>query len=624
MTISIEIPVIRGGWLVQCIDSVLQQNSSNWFLTLYWDCGDEAAKELLTGIQQINHPRIQVLFGTETLGIARARQFITEQSRGEWILPLDDDDVLQPGAVKLLLQMAVERPWASIIRAKRGFIDDAGEPVLMTDWFAFERRKYFNGATIDVSNHSQPYAVRRSALLQKGGWSGYSDYRFMGEDCGCFMKAEETGEVELLDAVLYAYRIHQQRTSLNYTPTDAEEMWRRITDEAIARRKAPVERVNDAPPYIYKARYKKQTNLENVGVIIPFWETNEKEIDYRSSRPVTNSSQYLLGAGTLFHQPVQQLGVAVNRISVAYTAQQPVEGILSAGLFKGSRFSPCEVLQAELSAARPVEFEFVDLGPNSGIDLNGITGIELSFTPKINSMAREIILHTTGENGSSEALMRLFESAPGHCRIRLEKGLQSLKNAGIKEHQVYLIEDRNSSAANRNKGFRQCDKEWICLMDDDAQVRGAETLFTMLHCMVEHEAGLCGPKLLTPSGKIYSCAPYTDPLTQTTHVAGMGETDYGQYNFNRIVPWLPSTVLMVHQSVALSTGGFDEAFAGSQHEDVDFCLRARARGFRCCYAGTTSAIHDNMLRNGNFSLNMNYLKERWKNRPDLFAWPPLQ
>lgn len=622
MNISIEIPVIRGGWLIQCIDSVLQQTSSNWFLTMYWDCGDQHSKDLLRQVAELGHPRIQVLFGEKSLGIARARAFLTSVSRGDFILPLDDDDVLQPDAVRLMLLTATERPWASIIRARRGFIDDMGEPVLMTDWFKFERRKYFNGATCDITNHSHPYAIRRSAFLSKGGWTGFKDFAFVGEDCSCFTQSEEVGEIELLDELLYDYRIHQSRTSLKYTPPDAYEMWRRIADESVIRRKAPVKRISDIPPFDYIADFKTPPDLKEIDFIIPFWETNEREIGYASSRPVSHSSFFLLRADTLFHQKFTSSQVMVSRIEVAFTAIEPAQGTVSVAFFNGSRFSAMRVLSAEISSLQPVEFEMIKFDcRDEPVDLANITDIEISFRPKFNSASKEIILHVIKENGTAGALLRLFALAPGFCRRNLKKGISSLRDAGIKERQIHIIEERASSSANRNTGFRKCSKEWICLMDDDVRIPGADTLHTLLKVMVDLQAGLSGPKLLTPSGRIYSGAPFIDPLTLSTKVAGMGEEDQGQFDFNALVPWLPSTLMMVHHSVVLSTGGFDESFIGSQHEDADFCLRARARGFKCCYAGKTSAIHDNMLRNGNFSVNMRYLRERWKSRHDLFVWP---
>jgi GT2 family glycosyltransferase len=622
MIVSIEIPVIRGGWLIQCIDSVLQQSSSNWSLSLYWDHGDEASRLLLEAIENIGHPRFRVYFGTASLGIARARQFLTDRSAGEFILPLDDDDVLQPDTVKAMIGVAVEKPWASIIRARRNFIDDRGDPVLMNDWFRFQRRQYFHGATCDVSNHAHPYAIKRTAFLSRGGWSGLPDFAFVGEDCSCFIQSEEAGEIELLDRQLYSYRIHQKRSSLNYTPPDVEEMWRRIADASVIRRKAPVKRINQQPPFEYIADFKQPADLRDIDVVIPFWETNEREIIYRSSRPVNNTSHFTLGPDTTFHQRFEPLPAVIDRFEIAFSAMLPVSGVLSLAFFKGSRFSPVYTLSAPVSTSGRVEFEFLCLRPPSGgFDCTGVTDIEFSFKPDMGSPSRDIVLHITREADSGEALFRLFGNAPGYCRQRLESGIVSLHQAGIRDHQLHIIDQRQSSAANRNKGIRECDKEWICLMDDDVRIPGAETLLTMLQTMVSNNAGLCGPKLLTPGGSIYSGPPAIDPITHSTKVTGLGEQDRGQYDVNCLVPWLPSTLLMIHQSVALSTGGFDESYLGSQHEDADFCLRARARGFNCFYAGKTAAIHDNLLRNGSFSRNMNYLKQRWQDRQDLFVWP---
>lgn len=622
MILSIEIPVIRGGWLIQCIDSVLQQTSANWSLSLYWDHGDESSRALLEAIAKTGHPRIRVYFGQESLGVARARQFLTDRSAGEYLLPLDDDDVLQPDTVKAMIGAAIEKPWASIIRARRNFIDDRGDPILMTDWFRFQRRHYFHGATCDVSNHAHPYAIKRSSFLSRGGWTGLSDFSFVGEDCSCFTQSEEAGEIELLDRQLYSYRIHQRRSSLNYTPPDAEEMWRRIADATAARRHAPVKRINQQPPFEYIADFRAPSGLDALDVIIPFWETNEREIAYRSSRPLSNTIHFTLGPDTTFQQQFQPSPTIISRLELGFSAMQPTEGVLSLAFFKGSRFSPCEVFTAGLHASAPTEFEFITLRPASGgLDLTGITGMEISFLPSPGSPSKTILLHVVRNQDSREALLRLFEKAPGHCRQRLQTGLRSLFDAGIAEGQVHIIEDRNSSAANRNKGFRECNKEYICLMDDDVRIPGAETLTTLLSCMVRNNAGLCGPKLLTPAGNIYSGPPGIDPLTQSTRVTGLGEPDNGQWDVNCFVPWLPSTLMIIHQAVALSTSGFDESYIGSQHEDADFCLRARARGFHCYYAGKTSAIHDNMLRNGSFSRNMNYLKQRWRERQDLFVWP---
>ena len=42
--VSVETPVIKAGWLVPCIESVLSQTSNRWQLSLLWDAGDERSR----------------------------------------------------------------------------------------------------------------------------------------------------------------------------------------------------------------------------------------------------------------------------------------------------------------------------------------------------------------------------------------------------------------------------------------------------------------------------------------------------------------------------------------------------------------------------------------------------
>ena len=47
MLISIETPVFKGTRLRRCIDSVLNQSSPSWHLSLLWDGGDEESRKIL-------------------------------------------------------------------------------------------------------------------------------------------------------------------------------------------------------------------------------------------------------------------------------------------------------------------------------------------------------------------------------------------------------------------------------------------------------------------------------------------------------------------------------------------------------------------------------------------------
>src|SRR5581483_547814 len=126
MIVSIETPVFKGALLRRCIDSVLHQSSPNWHFSLLWDGGDQESRRILEELAREQRANVHVQFA-ENRGIARARRFLTEHSTGEYILPLDDDDALPFHAVERFLQIAEQKPWASVIRAQRKIVDQEGK-----------------------------------------------------------------------------------------------------------------------------------------------------------------------------------------------------------------------------------------------------------------------------------------------------------------------------------------------------------------------------------------------------------------------------------------------------------------------------------------------------------------
>jgi len=267
MQVSIEVPVFKGRFLRPCIDSVLAQTSNAWTLSLLWDGGDQQSREILDKVERERDPRIRVYFA-DNRGIAGARQFLSGHSTGEYILPLDDDDILPPMAIEHFLQAATEHPWASLIRGRRNFIDVEGDVVNQEPWFPFGPRNYDRGMVTDLFNQSQPYLIRRSAYNRTRGWTGFSDFMGAGEDCDIFLQLEEVAHFELVDEVLYHYRLHDRRTSDALTPAAAFEMWRRLADAVLARMGLPLKRVNDTPPFVYEALPRPAAKLEDVDFVV--------------------------------------------------------------------------------------------------------------------------------------------------------------------------------------------------------------------------------------------------------------------------------------------------------------------------------------------------------------------
>lgn len=72
--------------------------------------------------------------------------------------------------------------------------------------------------------------------------------------------------------------------------------------------------------------------------------------------------------------------------------------------------------------------------------------------------------------------------------------------------------------------------------------------------------------------------------------AGEGEADGPAWRVVKDVDWVIGNGYLWRRAALERVGLLDERFF-AYHEDVDWCLRARAAGFRVVYAGTASIVH---------------------------------
>lgn len=496
-TVSIETPVFKGEWLIQCIESVLCQTVNRWVLYLVWDEGDALSHYILQIVHEVNHPKLKVFF-RKNQGIARSRHFLSNIASEDYIIPLDDDDMLDATIVEDLTRAAALKPWASIIRAKRKYINETGDLVDMPDWFPFQNRKYQYGMVTDVYNHCQPTLLSRKAYAETSGWEGFADFYYAGEDCDIYLKLEEKGAIELYDKVLYYYRLNTRRTSHLLKPEGAYEMWRRLVDKTIARIGLPLKRVNAQPPFIYERTSLPLFTKDMIDFVIPFTETDEKELSY---------------------------------------------------------------------------------------------------------------LKKTSETG--------VKTEKDYGKKALDKCLDSLKRAGIKDSSIYVVSEKGSYSENRNYGFSQTKQSLICFLDGYTEIIDEGSLDVMLSLMTEHNADLIGPRVVTAEKTIFSADPYFD---ENKHPAPGGnyESDDGRYQYVCEVTWLPSTFLIVKREVIKAINGFDETYEGSRLEDVDFCLKARTRNFKCIYAGKTRVLYRHDEKINCFGENFKRFILKWGERLELF------
>ena len=479
----------------------------------------------------------------------------------------------------------------------------------MDDWFPFAERTYAAGMTADLYNHSQPTLLRRADYDKTAGWRGFDDFLGAGEDCDIIAQLEALGECVLLDAPLYFYRVHDKRASNELGAPAAEEMWRRIADRTLTERGLSLRRTNDVQPFRFVPIPNAAPTPRDVDVVIAHYPSDEEEVDYPWRRPNEGANGHVaLLPGQAATQRLPDDLAPFERLEICCFSDAPVRGKLQVHVVQRdgvvAAAGQIRLQDAQLHA----DYLSVPLrgridSPQAGCSLR------ITFHPQTPGAPVPVVAATHAQGGSG-LLLRLYRRVAERQAPWLERAIQSVLANGVPEEQVHVVAERASSAANRNTGMHRGNARLILILDDDAALRSADDLHRLLAGMQAQQAQLAGPKVLAPDGMIYCAAPYFggDGLPRPR---GLGDADTGQYDFNATVPWLPTTCLLVERAVLRACGGFDERYTGSQLEDVDFCLKARARGFACAYVGDACALHENLQRNFAFSVNLPYFQARW-------------
>lgn len=116
--ISVVIPAFNYAHLLpRCLDSVLGQLAGDMELIVVDDGSTDATALLLAQYRQ-RYPHLQVL-GQSNAGAAAARNAGICHARGRFILPLDADDELLPGALQALRDLLLSRPEIELVLAGR-------------------------------------------------------------------------------------------------------------------------------------------------------------------------------------------------------------------------------------------------------------------------------------------------------------------------------------------------------------------------------------------------------------------------------------------------------------------------------------------------------------------------
>jgi O-antigen biosynthesis protein len=161
-------------------------------------------------------------------------------------------------------------------------------------------------------------------------------------------------------------------------------------------------------------------------------------------------------------------------------------------------------------------------------------------------------------------------------------------------HRVLHYPDKFNYSKINNFGAQHAAGEHLLFLNNDTQVIAPDWLQSLLEHSQREEVGGVGAKLLYPNGRIQhagmvlvaaNISGHTNSLTDLYDHGDDGLVDVVR-NFNSVT----GACLMMRASVFKEIGGFNESLPVT-YNDVDLCLKARARGYLVVYTPFALLYH---------------------------------
>ncbi|MGH8042123.1 MAG: glycosyltransferase [Rudaea sp.] len=230
--LSVVMPVYNAPLelLAAAIDSLRSQVYSNWEVCIADDAStDRGVRGFLQKLAE-DDVRVRLCLRSGNGNISLATNSAAELAHGEFLVLLDQDDLLTPDALGEIALCAASRPQADIIYSDDDKIDVAGHrsaPQFKPDWSP--------ELLLGYMYFSHVFAVRKDLFAKLGGmragFEGSQDYDF------ALRASEQARAVAHIPQVLYHWRVLAGSTAASGAakPTSFEA-GRRAVQEALQRR----------------------------------------------------------------------------------------------------------------------------------------------------------------------------------------------------------------------------------------------------------------------------------------------------------------------------------------------------------------------------------------------------
>ena len=209
--VSVVIPCYRqANYLPETLDSVIRQSYTNWEVMIVNDGSPDHTEEVANKYRKLD-ARIRYIY-QENKGLSAARNKGIQEANGEFILPLDADDLIQPTYIEKAMKAFCCHPELKVVYSQGMFFGALNRLCKTQRWRGYKsllaRNPFFCSAFF-----------RKDDCLAVGGYDeqmrkGFEDWEFF------IRLLTEEDEVYQIPSPLFYYRIKEQSMLTQATQRD--------------------------------------------------------------------------------------------------------------------------------------------------------------------------------------------------------------------------------------------------------------------------------------------------------------------------------------------------------------------------------------------------------------------
>ncbi|MCL6260678.1 glycosyltransferase family 2 protein [Aquiflexum sp. TKW24L] len=229
---SICIPAYKSSYLKECIQSILNQTCQDFELIVLNDNSPQPVEEI---VLEFDKNRIRYYKNETNVGAVKLVDNWNKclsLAKGEYIMIMGDDDVLEPDYLAEFLDLMSKYPGLHVYHCRSQIIDDTGKTQMLTPACPSFESVYdsiWHRLNQYRSNYISDYVYLTSALRESGGFY-YLPLAWGTDDITAFI-ASATHGIAHSNKPVFKYRSH----GMSISSTTSNDLDKMIADEGYAK-----------------------------------------------------------------------------------------------------------------------------------------------------------------------------------------------------------------------------------------------------------------------------------------------------------------------------------------------------------------------------------------------------